>query len=382
MSNKRILCFLDYYTPGYKAGGPIKTISNMVNALGGNQFNFLIVTRNHDLKSDVIYDTVKTNKWQKVANAIVFYTKIDYLFIIRIFKIIKKTNPDIIYLNSFFSKLFSIAILLVLKFSLLKKAKIIIAPRGEFSMGALKFKKLSKYCYLLFFKQFINNQSIYFQVSSEFERNDLLNQKINSDRILIAPNIINGKLMSREKLKINDSGVLKVIFYSRISPMKNLFFLVEILSEIKEFIDFEVCGPIEDIKYWGECMAVISNFPPNINFKYNTSIEPQNVSMYLSRFDLLILPTLGENFGHVIIESLSAGLPVLISDRTLWKSNGTFALTSINLVDKESWRNEIGSWARMSSNDLLEAKYLALDYANDYFINSTSLKQNISLFSI
>ena len=123
MSNKKILCFLDYYTPGYKAGGPIKTISNMVNALGGNHFNFLIVTRNHDLKSDVIYDTVKTNKWQKVGNAIVFYTKIDYLFIIRIFKIIKKTNPDIIYLNSFFSKLFSIAILLVLKFSALKNQK-------------------------------------------------------------------------------------------------------------------------------------------------------------------------------------------------------------------------------------------------------------------
>lgn len=382
MTNKKILCFLDYYTPGYKAGGPIKTISNMVNALGINHFNFLIVTRNHDLKSDVIYDTVLSNKWQKVGKAIVFYTKIDYLFIIRIFKIIKRTNPDIIYLNSFFSKFFSIAILLVLKFSAIKKSKIVIAPRGEFSLGALKFKKSSKYCYLFFFKQFINNQSIYFQVSSEFERNDLLNQKINSDRILIAPNLINGHLMSREKLKINDSGVLKIIFFSRISPMKNLFFLVEILSEMTEFIHFEVCGPIEDIKYWDECMAVITNFPPNINFKYTTSIEPNNVPKYLTRFDLLILPTLGENFGHVIIESLCAGLPVLISDRTFWKSNGTLALTSIILLDKESWRNELKSWARMSSNDLLEAKYLALDYANDYIKNSTALKQNISLFSI
>jgi glycosyltransferase involved in cell wall biosynthesis len=34
---------------------------------------------------------------------------------------------------------------------------------------------------------------------------------------------------------------------------------------------------------------------------------------------LLLLPTHGENFGHSIIEALSVGCPVLISDRTPWK---------------------------------------------------------------
>ena len=33
-------------------------------------------------------------------------------------------------------------------------------------------------------------------------------------------------------------------------------------------------------------------------------------------YDLLFLPTKGENFGHVILESMSAGTPVLISDTT------------------------------------------------------------------
>jgi hypothetical protein len=382
MSNKRILCFLDYYTPGYKAGGPITTISNMVNVLGGNEFNFFIVTRNHDLNSDIIYDTVKTNKWQKVSKAIVFYTKVDYLFFFNIYKIIYNTKPDIIYLNSFFSKFFSIGILFILKISLFSSSKIIIAPRGEFSSEALKFKKLLKHYYLLFFKKFINNRGIYFQVSSEFERNDLLNQKFNSDRILVAPNLIKGSLMSRNNFKINNSGILKVIFFSRISPMKNLFFLTEILSEMKELIDFEVCGPIEDSAYWNKCISLIVNYPPNIKFNYASSIKPNDVSKYLSKFDLLVLPTLGENFGHVIIESLCAGLPVLISDRTLWESNGSLALTTINLGDKETWRNTLKSWASMSPNDLLESKYLALDYANNYFKNNISLKQNISLFSI
>ena len=43
----QILCFVDYYLPGYKAGGPLRTIINMVSQLGG-EFEFLIVTRDRD----------------------------------------------------------------------------------------------------------------------------------------------------------------------------------------------------------------------------------------------------------------------------------------------------------------------------------------------
>src|SRR5690606_22656373 len=35
---------------------------------------------------------------------------------------------------------------------------------------------------------------------------------------------------------------------------------------------------------------------------------------------LFLFPTLGENFGHVILEALTAGCPVLISDRTPWRN--------------------------------------------------------------
>lgn len=31
------------------------------------------------------------------------------------------------------------------------------------------------------------------------------------------------------------------------------------------------------------------------------------------------VPTKGENFGHVFIEALSAGVPILVSDKTPWR---------------------------------------------------------------
>jgi glycosyltransferase involved in cell wall biosynthesis len=40
----------------------------------------------------------------------------------------------------------------------------------------------------------------------------------------------------------------------------------------------------------------------------------------LSKHHLFFLPTCGENFGHVILEALLAGCPVLISDQTPWRN--------------------------------------------------------------
>ena len=48
-------------------------------------------------------------------------------------------------------------------------------------------------------------------------------------------------------------------------------------------------------------------------------MTPDQVRATIARHDLFLLPTRGENFGHVIFESLAAGVPVLVSDRTPWR---------------------------------------------------------------
>ena len=40
----------DYYRPGYKGGGPIKSVENLVESLGEN-FSATILTSNRDLGS-------------------------------------------------------------------------------------------------------------------------------------------------------------------------------------------------------------------------------------------------------------------------------------------------------------------------------------------
>ena len=48
---KKILIFIDWFTPAVKAGGPISSVENMVNFLA-EAFEFYIITGAKDLNSE------------------------------------------------------------------------------------------------------------------------------------------------------------------------------------------------------------------------------------------------------------------------------------------------------------------------------------------
>ena len=98
---KNILVFADYYYPGIKAGGPAKSIYNLINNLS-SYYNFNLVTRNRDLGEKVSYNNIINDKWINEKTHSLIYLNNSYE-ILKIIKIICNTPFDIIYLNSFFS---------------------------------------------------------------------------------------------------------------------------------------------------------------------------------------------------------------------------------------------------------------------------------------
>lgn len=101
--------------------------------------------------------------------------------------------------------------------------------------------------------------------------------------------------------------------------MKNLDFALRVLAEVRQPIVFTVYGPKEDDQYWAECEALVRRLPPNIRFDYAGPLSHEKVYAELMKHDLFFLPTRGENYGHVLVEAWSAGLPVLTSDQTPWR---------------------------------------------------------------
>ncbi|MCE2463815.1 MAG: glycosyltransferase, partial [Dehalococcoidia bacterium] len=116
-----------------------------------------------------------------------------------------------------------------------------------------------------------------------------------------------------------EPGALNLVFLSRVSRMKNLAGALRMLYGLEGKISFDIYGPLEDTAYWAECRKIIRSLPENVAVTYRGAASHEEVGRVMAEHDLFLLPTLGENFGHVIFESLAAGCPVLVSDRTPWR---------------------------------------------------------------
>src|SRR6266568_4555703 len=102
MINPKILIFSAGYLPGYRWGGPIRSIANLVELLG-DEFDFKIITYDHDLGMNEPYAGIAPGTWCKVGKAEVYYASKASLRLPAMVRIINSIGHDVLYLNSFFS---------------------------------------------------------------------------------------------------------------------------------------------------------------------------------------------------------------------------------------------------------------------------------------
>ena len=88
--------------------------------------------------------------------------------------------------------------------------------------------------------------------------------------------------------------------------------------------------------------------------------------------NLFFLPTKGENFGHIIYESIMSYVPCLISDQTPWTIvNDLKVGASYNLKDKKKFINFINNYPadiNLSNNNfhIAQATIISDDAINNY----------------
>lgn len=143
----RILLFVACYLPGYKAGGPVQTIANIVDHLG-DDFELWIVTSDRDLGDTSAYPGLSLDQWVTHGNAHVFYVSPENQTVSGLANVIKNTPHDVLYLNSFFDPVFTLKLLLARFLGKFPRRPVVLAPRGEFSAGALKIKGMKKTAYI------------------------------------------------------------------------------------------------------------------------------------------------------------------------------------------------------------------------------------------
>lgn len=382
----KVLIFTDWYLPGYKAGGPIQSIVNMVERL--RQYcEIYIVTGDHDLGCSEPYSNVTPNECLILSdNVKIIYISHKKMSIKYIASIIKEYKCDCIYLNSMYSYYFSIIPLLLHKY-LIRDTRIVLAPRGMLGNSALNSKVYKKQIYLKLFKALNIFHLVIFQATSEEERKNI-RQNINvKTNVMLIPNLL--KLVPEKVFRINKSkGCIKLIFLSLIVYMKNLQYFLEILPELKGEIIFDIYGPVQDESYWENCKRSIeriesdSDLNQRITINYKGSLPNNEVLQNISDHHFFILPTLGENFGHAIFEAMSAGRPVVISDRTPWRNlEKSGAGWDISLEDKEAWVCTLQKCIDMEQEKYDKLSMSTYSYAKQYAEQPEIIEKYRELFS-
>lgn len=377
----QILVFVDFYLPGFKAGGPIRTLANMADRLG-DEFSFKIITKDRDFGDDSPYPGIVPDSWLAVGNANVFYLSPGRLSLLSLCRLIRETEPDVIYLNSFFSPYFTIRTLLLRRFGLIPRKPVLIAPRGEFSPGALGLKSFKKRVYIFLSKMFGLFRRVIWQASSEYEKADIRRQFTSRDLIITAPDLPSlCRGSDRFQQNAKAKGLLKVIFLSRISRMKNIDGALKLLNGLKGNVVLNIYGPLEDVDYWAECLKIIKQLPENITVEYHGAVAHEQVSAMMREHDLFFFPTLGENFGHVILEALSAGCPVLISDQTPWRGLKEKGVGwDLPLDQPGRFQAVLQECIEMDNQEYAELSRRAWEYGRQQAQNDEVVQQNRRLF--
>lgn len=362
----------------------MRTIENMVAHLE-DELEFWIVTRDRDLGDDTPYAAIQRASWQKVGNAYVYYLPAEEENYKSIRNIIKNTPHNVVYLNSFFEPVFTIYPLLYRTFGNFKNKPFILAPRGEFANAALSIKPLKKAIYLKLCKLLGLVKNIQFQASSEFELNDIKsNLGIKKTLIKIAPDLpkkSKNSITSHYTTPAIKENLLRVVFLSRISPMKNLDFAIKVLMAVKCKIQFDIYGPKEDLTYWMQCEHLLEQCPKNIIYSYQGNVLPERVKETFSEYDLFLFPTRGENYGHVIAESLSAGTPILLSNKTPWRKLEENNLGWVLPIEHPELFSEcIENFSLLTYEQRQEKRRQILIFAEQKLCAPESVDDNLQLF--
>jgi glycosyltransferase involved in cell wall biosynthesis len=102
----------------------------------------------------------------------------------------------------------------------------------------------------------------------------------------------------------------------------------------------------------------------------------------MQNYDLLFLPTAGENYGHVVVEALSAGVPVLLSDQTPWRCLQEKGIGwDIPLSDTNRFVEAIQFAAKASSQEWVVWKERAVEHAAYLLSDPVTEEANRTLFS-
>jgi glycosyltransferase involved in cell wall biosynthesis len=297
---------------------------------------------------------------------------------------VKETTPDLVFLNSVFAWP-TISFLIERRRRSWRDIAVIVSLCGELLETAIAQSPVKKKGFLRITKLLRLHEDVLWRASTERE-------KIEAEKVMGAklfsriapdttpPTILPDFSPSMKPEKV--PGSMRLSFLARIVPNKNLDFVLRLLASMTSgSIELDIIGSTEDKVHWSECERLIEKLPDNAKVTFAGVMPNSDALERLCESHFFILPTKWENFGYVIIEALSAGCPLIISDRTDWndvgdRGGGWF----LPLDDEAAWLNTLGDCLAMNNDEFQRMSAAARRYAVEWLTQPDREASTLELF--
>ncbi|HLZ16746.1 MAG TPA: hypothetical protein VKQ08_06890, partial [Cyclobacteriaceae bacterium] len=223
ISNRKVILIVyEYFYPGFKAGGPVQSLVNLVNTLEG--YAFKVITTGYDFNDSTPYPDAKLDDWNALTlqeghrPVDVFYSSSNGLT--KIWVVLRAVRPPMLYLNGLFTR-WGFCVLLLKRIGFLNDTTLILAPRGMLQQGALSIKPLKKKLFLSVMKVLGLTRNLRWHATDEQEKTDIQAAFGHHAKIDVAFNIPK-PLMPMTEGRPKRAGNLELVFLSLITEKKNL----------------------------------------------------------------------------------------------------------------------------------------------------------------
>ena len=310
-ARSRAIVYAPFFPPAVNGGGPIKSLAALVENVPPT-WEALVVTSDRDLNADAPLP-VTSGAWSSWRGHKTFYaTTGTFSGLLRMWSAALRSGGEVVYVNSFFDWKFSLVPQL-LALCRRHSPDVLVATRGEMGAGALSRRATKKKVLIAVYKFLRLHKRVTFHASTPQERDDI--------RSVLGPDVkvvvrMNDTLLPKAALRTPLPPRPQVLFVGRVVPHKGLLTALEAFRSVTTRVDFRVIGPAEDSEYAAACRTTAAELEHTVTF--TGSADEHEVLDAMASSSFLVLPTAGENFGHVVAEALSVACPVVISEATPW----------------------------------------------------------------
>ena len=148
-------------------------------------------------------------------------------------------------------------------------------------------------------------------VASAFTKESLVENGVSADKITVLPYGVDSVRFNAKLNYTKNNGTIKILFVGQMVQRKGLSYLLEALKRLKsEHVELTIVGRgrIDE--------GLLDAYRPFVSFSVISGLSHSALIDCFHSHDVMVLPSLIEGFGHVILEAMSAGLPVICTKNT------------------------------------------------------------------